>query len=1352
MDLIVRQPDGSERTTIVIDEKTVLEKGLMGDDVITCPIIVSDITGPNSIQVDDYIVFQGNNYYLNRPPEYSKLKTNKHKYTFFFEGEIYKLLDKMFIHPTTGLGDFYIVENAEGLVDLLLQNINQSQSTGWTKGTVWSTDRKNIYFEGDTCRNVLNKIANNFGLEFYLVGKQINFVEKFETPTILSFQVGRTTGLYELKRQNVDKNNTITRAYLYGSTKNITADYRNGSKRLIIGNRYIENTTHFNRIVERNVIFDEVYPRFNGAIESTEAVNGTIKKFVCSAIDFDIEAQQMNATPPKVVFLTGDLSGKEFTFSWDNAAKAITLEEIDEDGNVTYPNADFYPRVGDEFTLVDIIMPQSYIDAAEAELLAKGTTWLNRYSQLRVKYELNLNPRYLRDNNVNLNIGDVVRAMDTPAGIDQQIRIVKLKIVVENPYDVVAEIANVLEETWEQELENRIQQSVDQITISSQSTGVGDSATRDWVGLNFARLVGDNVFFGDMHINGNIYQNGEFYETHVEHIYSANDLINVRDGAATALGANEYAGLKMLLADGTHNLMLVGDSAGVARVGWENGVLQAIATRENSPLDGGVAVWSSTDNWFRATKNLNIDMLIALEVWTDELEVHNDARFNGNTYLMALNELTGQLHSPTERTIVNDITAGNISIGNQFDGVGLTHNQIFGVGESVFIGGLHQTPVYLGTDNSDFITLDPIAREVFVNKQATMGQLIKGRGLFRSGFTGENWQIHKDEDGNAYAEFDYLTIRKSFNVYELVANQIRGTNGAIWVSDTAKVSGVMNGGSYWRLSFDTEDGSNPVPFTAKDIIRCQVFTGTRMKYYSAVVTSIGADYINISSSNFEGIDDPEPGDVVVRVGNIDPNSNRQGAIYLTSSDTHAPYIEVIDEVDSFNFANKGKVRIGALDGITDPLFGQLEGYGLWSENVYLRGKIEATEGEIGGWTITNMHITSPTNYITLNSAYEYLRIGRTDPFVIMGDVNDTSPKYPNAGHGVYFGNFFDDKVYFFMSETYKVIAGWNFDDTALWSGNNRITLRSSDTSAAIYVTSSETSNAYVSMYYNSSSWGLQGRTLEGALFQLGSSNFIAGWTFDKQSLWSGQFFGVGAGLELDGTNRFFSAHLDALNYVQMYYTDGNNWGLKGYNAGEEVFSLGNVNSMGGFSFDKDKLYKQIGTDGYFEVNSSGRFFVGAEAIGFDWTDLSGLEINVTSAEEWKLEAWHQSSKLFGINKYGLFADKAIIYAKGIVRKVAEYTSTDNFVSSFAGGIIYINRQGNTQSTICSIVFNQTDIDEGAEVIVHITNGGTTTIQAYNYQNENSPIHIRTVAAGNLVRVKIIKTGINQYISWEEYRG
>lgn len=127
----------------------------------------------------------------------------------------------------------------------------------------------------------------------------------------------------------------------------------------------------------------------------------------------------------------------------------------------------------------------------------------------------------------------------------------------------------------------------------------------------------------------------------------------------------------------------------------------------------------------------------------------------------------------------------------------------------------------------------------------------------------------------------------------------------------------------------------------------------------------------------------------VRLGNSE-SINRQGTIYLTSDDSHAPFIDVVDGIKSHSEWNNAsgsggvKVRMGKLNGITSPTFGPLTAsnssslYGFWaSGSAYLEGGINATVGNIAGWNITSTAITK--SGIELNSNQNYISLGDITP-------------------------------------------------------------------------------------------------------------------------------------------------------------------------------------------------------------------------------------------------------------------------------------------------------------------------------------------------------------------------------------
>lgn len=232
---------------------------------------------------------------------------------------------------------------------------------------------------------------------------------------------------------------------------------------------------------------------------------------------------------------------------------------------------------------------------------------------------------------------------------------------------------------------------------------------------------------------------------------------------------------------------------------------------------------------------------------------------------------------------------------------------------------------------------------------------------------------------------------------------------------------------------DFDDDEIPV-FKPGDIVRCQKWDNQNIKYYDAIVLapiglhsfaiqlakSVFDKYTEVSYDekgniseivekyndnlydrtdwtpsdddlDYEGepvqeeeikkkLATVEIGDSLVQVGNIKPNSGRQNAIYLTSSDDQAPYINILSDLNrpdysvlykipkydekgnpitkkdeegnfvgyEFEYTKTTKVRIGNLGGIIDytfPADKQPRGYGLYGQNVYLTGNFYLNNGK-----------------------------------------------------------------------------------------------------------------------------------------------------------------------------------------------------------------------------------------------------------------------------------------------------------------------------------------------------------------------------------------------------------------------
>lgn len=142
-------------------------------------------------------------------------------------------------------------------------------------------------------------------------------------------------------------------------------------------------------------------------------------------------------TSAKVHFNTGNLAGYEFeVHSYDHATHTFTLKkQTDERGNVFPSESTPAFRFGakDEYKLIDIALPQSYIDEAESELAKQGQTYYNQNSQPKVQYGLSVTDSFLASmlsNETNGNViwvGDYIPVKDSDVDVDKSVRVKSFK-------------------------------------------------------------------------------------------------------------------------------------------------------------------------------------------------------------------------------------------------------------------------------------------------------------------------------------------------------------------------------------------------------------------------------------------------------------------------------------------------------------------------------------------------------------------------------------------------------------------------------------------------------------------------------------------------------------------------------------------------------------------------------------------------------------------------------------------------------------------------------------------------------------------------------------------------------------
>lgn len=170
------------------------------------------------------------------------------------------------------------------------------------------------------------------------------------------------------------------------------------------------------------------------------------------------------------------------------------------------------------------------------------------------------------------------------------------------------------------------------------------------------------------------------------------------------------------------------------------------------------------------------------------------------------------------------------------------------------------------------------------------------------------------------------------------------------------ISGVSEkfNGIIKKYQMKDETSSQLTVFWINDVVRCQKIEGVVPYNAEGVVTKVEDLDVWIKFTELSDVNIIE-GDTFVRIDNV-VHPDRRGAIYMTSADYKAPYIDVIDNTDysySKNDYDKDitdepyinnsniKIRLGRLDGLgLDPIFGRMKGMGAYfNGNVFIKGRL-----------------------------------------------------------------------------------------------------------------------------------------------------------------------------------------------------------------------------------------------------------------------------------------------------------------------------------------------------------------------------------------------------------------------------
>lgn len=423
-------------------ESAAITKSLRIDDSVTIRMNSAYVL---DIKINDYFVLFGEIYKINVLPNVVKSNDSGYDYDITAQGLMWELKNCKYFNADLNGQKFNLEFPLIGTIETFLLCVKanmQRQSLSWDIGNYTNGETKTITFGDDSCLSALQKICDEFKTDFWIKiegGKLVIHTGDFGRKTPFTFEYGKNKGLHGLNRSNVDDNDIINRLYVLGGTENIPNGYRNFSTNLLIPtNDFIEDQQSIAKmgLREGSITFEEIYPKRTGKIT---ALGNTKFKFIDNTMDFDLNAKESDGvttkylipgTSAKVHFNTGNLAGYEFEIKkggYNHTLKEFEIIPFKNDSGQSFPDENseaFQFAEGDEYVILDIVMPQSYIDNAENELLVKGLEQFELHKNAKVSYDLEVDPKFIEKIGIgNFGIGDYVRIVDKPLNIDKMLRI-----------------------------------------------------------------------------------------------------------------------------------------------------------------------------------------------------------------------------------------------------------------------------------------------------------------------------------------------------------------------------------------------------------------------------------------------------------------------------------------------------------------------------------------------------------------------------------------------------------------------------------------------------------------------------------------------------------------------------------------------------------------------------------------------------------------------------------------------------------------------------------------------------------------------------------------------------------------
>jgi hypothetical protein len=218
----------------------------------------------------------------------------------------------------------------------------------------------------------------------------------------------------------------------------------------------------------------------------------------------------------------------------------------------------------------------------------------------------------------------------------------------------------------------------------------------------------------------------------------------------------------------------------------------------------------------------------------------------------------------------------------------------------------------------------------FTINDAKIGNILVTKNTIGSGnFISENRGFRIEDSG--YAEFEDVRIRGKISSSIFEFDKISAVGGKVYIGNASVLASDIS-------STDTTITVDDNVFNINEVLTIK--SGINQEWMLVTDVSLAPTYTVTRDLANAFTTNPtwSKGTAIVSSG-----TDNSGFISLDAVSNYSPFIDInLRNSTIYNDWNT-KVRLGNLEGITDSLYGNLSGYGLYSDNVYLKGKLYAPE-------------------------------------------------------------------------------------------------------------------------------------------------------------------------------------------------------------------------------------------------------------------------------------------------------------------------------------------------------------------------------------------------------------------------